>query len=769
LAIILAVCSPLAAQDPFGPFGGAKPASPPGGAPPDPFGAAKVQAQPKAAVAKPVEDALPSIKDEKDPVVLAIRESDPTTPDELMFAVRTLFDVGRPQEAKFYARKLLAANPDQKTLLGFHRDLGSAFFFRISRDERMRPEGERLGKAVQTAAYQASRDPARVRSLVKQLSDPSPSLQRRAIDGLREAGTATVTPILEALADPNRADEHPQVRAVLPEIGEVMIDPMLAALETRDEGLRVQVMQVLGEFKTPRAIPFLVGPYLRDDSPAALRQTAGRALMRIVGKVPTRYDVEQYLYHRAKAYYEGAPAGRLDYEDQIEMWAWDGDQKTCVPRRYPADDASLMMAARLAAELYNVSPDNVDFRRLFLLTNLDFAKTEAGLDRPLPKGKGTASQVASAAGASTVEDLLAYAIEHDHVVTAIAAAEILFDVGDETLLDSDDGRPRPLALALRHGDRRLRMAAAETIMRIDPKRPYAGSSYLTEALGYAIRTVGSRRALIAHPRVEKSQTLVGMLDQIGYQADAARSGRETFLLAAKNPDYELLLISDGISYPDANETIQMLRRDPRTSRLVIGLMAREHNVERAKQSAEVDPLLESFPRPHNTEMMAYQVARMLKLAGRDLVSFDERIAQASSALAHLAHLAEHRDVYSFYDLYRQQDALESALYTPELSVGAARVLGLLGTLKAQRALVTLASQHARPLAERQAAAKGFEVAVDHHGLLLTRDEILLQFDRYNQSEALDRGTQQVLGSILDSIELPRKKKSQQEGQDAAAS
>jgi len=747
LTIILVACSRLAAQDPFG--GGQ-----PGG---DPFGGAKPQAKPKAAAAKPDEDALPSIKDEKDPVVLAIRESDPTTPDELMFAIRTLYDVGRPEQSKFYIRKLLAANPDQKALLGFHRDLGSAFFYRMSRDERMRPEGTQLGKAVQSAAYQASRDPARLRSLVKQLSDPSPTLQRQAIDGLREAGTAAASAILEALADAQRASEHPRIRVTVPEIGQVMIDPMLGAADTPEEGLRAQVMQVLGEFKSPRAIPFLVGPYLSADSPAVVRQAAGRALMRIVGKVPTRYDVEQYLYRRAKAYYDGAPAGRLDYENRIEMWRWDDDQKTCVLRRYIPDDASLMMAARLAAELYKISPDNADFRRFFLLTNLDFAKTKAGLDQPLPKGEGTAHQAAIAAGTGVAEDLLAYAIENDHIVAAIAAAELFLDLGNEKLLDSDDGRPRPLVSALRHGDRRLRMTAAEAIMRIDPKQPYSGSSYLPEAFGYTIRTVGSRRALIAHPRVEKSQTLVGMLNQIGYEADPARTGRETFLLAAKNPDYELVLVSDGISHPDANETIQMLRRDPRTSRLVIGLMAREHNVKRAKQSAEVDPMLESFPRPHNTAMMAYQVARLLRLAGPELVTFNERIAQASSALDHLAHLAEHRDEYSFYDLYRQQDAVESAFYTPELSTRAARVLGQLGSLKAQRALVTLASQHARSLAERQAAAKGFEVAVDRHGLLLTRNEIRLQFDRYNQSETLDTGTQQVLGSILDTIELPSKK------------
>jgi hypothetical protein len=42
--------------------------------------------------------------------------------------------------------------------------------------------------------------------------------------------------------------------------------------------------------------------------------------------------------------------------------------------------------------------------------------------------------------------------------------------------------------------------------------------------------------------------------------------------------------------------------------------------------------------------------------------------------------------------------------------------------------------------------------VARHGTLLTSGEILLQYDRYNQSETQDRQTQLVLASILDSVE-----------------
>ena len=70
-----------------------------------------------------------------------------------------------------------------------------------------------------------------------------------------------------------------------------------------------------------------------------------------------------------------------------------------------------------------------------------------------------------------------------------------------------------------------------------------------------------------------------------------------------------------------------------------------------------------------------------------------------------------------------------------------------------------------PLAERRAAVLGFAAAVQRCGLLLKRNEILLQYDRYNQSETLDAGTQQVLSDVLDAIEAPSKKMSRQDERD----
>jgi hypothetical protein len=84
----------------------------------------------------------------------------------------------------------------------------------------------------------------------------------------------------------------------------------------------------------------------------------------------------------------------------------------------------------------------------------------------------------------------------------------------------------------------------------------------------------------------------------------------------------------------------------------------------------------------------------------------------------------------------------------------ANVMSLLGTPRAQSALVDFASQHSRPLADRQAAAAAFGGAVKARGLLLTKVQIAEQYARYNASELLDKETQAVLGSVLDAIEAP---------------
>ena len=103
---------------------------------------------------------------------------------------------------------------------------------------------------------------------------------------------------------------------------------------------------------------------------------------------------------------------------------------------------------------------------------------------------------------------------------------------------------------------------------------------------------------------------------------------------------------------------------------------------------------------------------------------------------------------------RLEPTLIGTLNNASLSASASGVLALLGTPRAQTALIDFASQNSRPLVDRQAAAAGFAAAVKARGLLLTQQQLAQQYARYNDSERLDVETQAVLASLLDAIEAP---------------
>jgi hypothetical protein len=353
-----------------------------------------------------------------------------------------------------------------------------------------------------------------------------------------------------------------------------------------------------------------------------------------------------------------------------------------------------------------------------------------------------------------LEDVLAFAVEHDYTGAAIGALEVLAEVGNAALLESPDGRPRQVARALQHPDRCVRFAAAMAIMRWDPQLPYPGASFLPETLSYFARTAGGRRVLVGHPRISQAQTLVAMLNGLGFEAEACEASRGVFRAAVASPDVDLLLLSDALDGPPVEELVQQLRRDARTANLPVGVMAREHNLSRLRRFTDLEPLTETFPRPHTMETLALEVRRLLDLSSGEVASAAQRLHRAEIALDYLARLAAEPQRYRAYDVLAHEEALIQALYQPALSQSAAAVLGQLGSPEAQRALVTVSSQNTRDIASRRAAAEAFGVAVQRRGLLLSRPEILLQYDRYNQSATLDRDTQIVLGSVLDSIELP---------------
>jgi hypothetical protein len=485
----------------------------------------------------------------------------------------------------------------------------------------------------------------------------------------------------------------------------------------------------------------------------AVRTAAADALVRIVGSAPKPEEAQRYLHKQLDQQLERANVLQPELEDAVKMWQWDAMNKAPVALELPPGDAALLEARQIAAELYRIAPKNQYAARMRLMTALEADKLLGGLDRPLPQGNGTAAAMAAEGGPALVSDVLADAMRRGRVVAAVAAAETLATVGDTRVLASpSDGEESTLALALRHPDRRLRITAALAIARIRPRESFTGASRVTETLAHFAGTAGGRRVLIGHPRSEDGQTLVAYANENSYEGEVAPTGRAVEQKIVENADYEFLLVSDTIAGPEVKELVQWLRRDYRTARLPVGVLARGDTIDALRDELEEDRLTYVFPAIADSEVAAELVLRLERIAGRNLIGRDERMDMASAALDALADMVDQPPTGPKWDVLRHESQVIRALAVPGLTPKAARVLGLLGTARSQTALVDFASHFGRPIEDRQAAAAALAEAVKRRGPMLTRQQIRQQYDRYNASETQDAQTQAVLGSILDIIE-----------------
>jgi hypothetical protein len=754
-AVFLAAgCALVArAQDPFAPpkpGGAAAPgedAAPP--KPQDPFGGGPA-AKPAAEKGKG-----PQLLEEALPLVLQqLRDSNPQTPKAILQAAIAVLQYGRPDETKRYLAQFLAAKFPEDQLAPVPHQVGSDLLLHIARNEKVQPEGKEVARIVQEAAYKRATDPAEIEKTIALLSNPSLSIRQTALEKLAESGTHVVTPMLRVLADSSRESEHRYVRVALAHLSVATEAPLIGALAIPDEHTRAQVVAVLGRIRSKPAVMHFVRPAVDPAATSELREVAAASLTKIVGSAPDRYAAEKYLQEQIQSLLAGNLPYAADPDGLVEMWFWDDAQRAVASRKLSKGDAALLLATRLSDDLAALNPQSESARRMKVLTSLELAKVLAGLDQPLPTGAGTAADEAAKAGPEFLSSVLAEALKLGRIPAVLATVELLGQSGNPEVLTSAGPQESPLAKALAHTDRRVRLMAALAVARLKPQVAFPGASRVYDPLAAAIRTTGASRVLIGHPRGEEAQTLVGFMNDLGYEGEAAYTGRRLAEAATSGVDYEFILVSDAIDSPPVKELVQWLRKDYRTAGIPIGVMARTEDLYPLRYAFENDPLTSVFPRLYTSEAAGGEVAKVIASAGRNHIGREERVAQAQAAIVAIADLAASREAFTNWNIVRYESALVEALNNPAFSAQAAAVLGKLGTPTSQKALVDLASQYTRPLSDRQAAAAAFAAAVKARGLNLTQQQIMTQFDRYNASERQDAQTQAVLGSVLDAIEAP---------------
>jgi CheY-like chemotaxis protein len=690
----------------------------------------------------------------EDPVVRALLAANPNTPTELLRTARILLDLGQPALAQPLVKRLAEKKLDDEALAELVDEFGSAVLLRLARVRELNPAAGQFCMVALAGAQRYARDPARLASLAKRLKRATPHEHATVVAALRPGGDASVAALAAVLADPARADEHGPIGDALIELGAVAGAPLAALLGSNDSRLVAQVLDILGQIGDPAVVDHLLAPALAPDGPREVAAAGRRALAAYFSRFPSTEQAAARLQHRIRQSLEtvrqpdAEPPGVV--QEPATAWRWDDDKKQLVGQRVPPLIAELLAAVDFATDARRLLPDSPAIRRLYHAT---LAQAVAFADRE-PSAAGArfdgARALVARASVDDLRELLGFALQDDQPAAAAVAVRQLGETEDPNLLHIHSPQASELARAVPHPDRGLRFAALAAIMKLAPRAPYPGAGRVAESLDFFARSSGTPRALVAAASAAEVGRIAGLLAALGYEPDVATDAAGVLRLARTAGDYEVIFVDSALAMPSSGQLLQRLRSDSRTARIPLAIISLADEYPAVERVARRLPLCVAVMRVHDVAGMQFELARLLQAAGRTIVGRDERRDQGIKAVEWIGALAGKRQ--QIYDLRRLDAAVIASLDAPGMTTAAIATLAKIDTPHAQRALVDLASRLAARLADRQAAAKAFAASVAANGTLLTSEEILAQYDRYNASETQTKDTQRLLANILDTIE-----------------
>ena len=625
----------------------------------------------------------------------------PTTPLETWEVVDYLVRVGQPEQAAPYLKRFLDSNPDDATLLRIRDEYGPGTILRLADFPATAPYAAPLIDRVSRASVRAATDPARLARFIANLT-LSREERLYAIDRLKEAGPYAVAPILQQLSRPGLLDTDRDPYAVaLERLDQRAVPPLIATLDCPDAKLAGDAARALGAIGDTRAIPALTYLAARRNPESAARGQAEAAIQAITDlpfraqmKAPARVlsdEARRYHLHQVRF-----PS------NEVVVWTWDDAAHAPVARPATAFDAEGYLGIRAAQEALALDPSDLTAQANLLALALDHD----------PNG---ATAQALASGPAALAQVLRTAIADGRSDLATNAATLLGRVVDRD--DLATGGVNPLVEALSAPDRRVQFAAAEAIIRLDPRRGFVGASRVVPILRRFLGTQGLARALVVDGNPVRAAQSSGFLRTLGYDAQVAATGAEGFTLAAGSADVELILtepnfVNDSWTLTDF---LGNLKADGRTAGIPVVIVGPLGSREQIAASLESFPGARFAVTPTETNLFAAQIDRIIRALGVRALTPAERTDYAKRAAGLLATIARRPGSPFEPDLAGATPALGVEINSSVAPDDAAAVLGDIPGQTAQRILADALLDTSRPAAGRLGAANSLARSIRRFG------------------------------------------------------
>lgn len=710
----------------------------------------------------------------------------PKSAAELVDAIDLLAVSSKPMLVRYYLRKLLDIETTPEECGKIVRKIGSRRLMQIAGNEHFAPQGEKAISKIFQEAQKHWSDSETVSGALDAWKGPDRSGRiseesKESLHALWRGQRVSSSQLIDRLAETDDDKDADELIAVLLSIGGDVKEALSESLRSDRPTLLRHAARGLDVVASEREA-FLFYPILYSTSETVsdeLRKQVEQAVVRRLGRKPTLDEAVATLGLRADDYFTKNRALRADPDGYVRFWNWDETEKKPKYIRMLVPAAYRLFAYRYALQAQRIASPESDryaaVRRRYLTTLFERTGHLNGLDEPLDEKIAALDEVTADLEVPQLERILIESLKNEHFAAARVAVTLLGKRGDaKELLSSGDGRPRPIVQATAAPDRRVRFAAADAIMSLEPDFPYPGSSLIPEALAWFSRADGRRILVSAHPKQSAAAKTAGYFIACGYKGDLAVTGREAMRLAAATPDVEMLVVDLRCSEPSVPDLVQAMRNDNRTHDIPIAVLSDSSTVlddAERRQSLHTLPTMQKIERsgPDNpfgvslsqvyARIVSDEGARwvetdLFEKTGAEPVSPEVRLEQARQALDRLKKIQQAvadggPEIYRIENL---DDIISDALRSDVRLISGLELAASVRSSKAQGAIYDIVADVMYPLDIREKAVEAFTQSVKRFGILLRGKQVQRLYDRYNAGETELKETQELLGRVLDLIE-----------------
>ena len=544
--------------------------------------------------------------------------------------VRTLFrqavdalEEGDFEKASDLLDRCLALKPETAVFLELRKEAGEAFFLKglASKSSELRRVVRKFLEGAEQGELRQRANLEKIQGLVEELKSDDFKAQFVAQETIVNTVGQYVflsEEVVDVLSNRQKDEFRVRVIQLMTAMGPDAVLPLLELFALPDAFGRENVAVILGHIRDRRALPYLKRVWEGDED-GGVKKQAAESILKIVGRGPQELKPSPSLFlSDADRYYYDDPAFvRSHYKDWI-VWDWADGKLTS--RSVPAYAYNEIMAEELCYQGLQVNPD---FGPLWtLLLNTYYARVtevEAALEVALEKSTrgeideglvdsvkaeldalDKARSLNSVLGAEGILRALSRALRDHRVPEAVAAIGALQDLPlQEGLLPTGVANPpavaagkappiaqspgAPLVRALFYSDKRVRYAAANALVRIEPRTDV---QYRRQAILNLIQALGEespRLALVIEGNPSLRNRFVAMLGRYHYLPLGTGSLTDGKRRGLFFPPEDLFLIGEDLPDGRAHELIDIFKNDFRTSHIPILVITDPRRVARAEE------------------------------------------------------------------------------------------------------------------------------------------------------------------------------------------